>query len=207
MESTHAKIVFFDVGGILLTNGWGYESRQKAAEKFGFDFTEADALHNFIFNVYEIGKITLDEYLDTVIFNHPRDFPRQDFKEFMFSRSQEMPEMLQWLKEWKKDSGFRIFSINNEGRELNEYRIKKFKLHDCFDGFISSCEVKMRKPDPGIFQLAMGIAQAPPEQCIYFDDRIMFVHAAAKLGIHAMHHTGPASTIKILEQLKLENLT
>ncbi|MEJ7683793.1 MAG: HAD family hydrolase [Segetibacter sp.] len=118
-------------------------------------------MHNFIFNVYEIGKITLDEYLDTVVFNHPRDFPREDFKEFMFSRSQEMPEMLQWLKEWKKDSGFRIISINNEGRELNEYRVKKFKLHDCFDAFISSCEVKMRKPDPGIFQLAMGIAQAP----------------------------------------------
>jgi putative hydrolase of the HAD superfamily len=207
MESTHAKILFLDVGGVLLTNGWGHESRQKAAEKFNIDFGELDALHNFIFNVYEIGKITLDEYLDTVVFNHPRDFPREDFREFMYSQSQELPEMLEWLKEWKKNSGFRIISINNEGRELNEYRIKKFKLHDCFDAFISSCEVKMRKPDPGIFQLAMGIVQAPPEQCIYFDDRIMFVHAAAKVGIRSLHHTSPASTIKILEQLKLENLT
>lgn len=205
MESTHAKILFLDIGGVLLTNGWGSESRKKACEKFNLDFAEVDALHNFIFNIYEIGKITLDEYLDTVIFNHPRDFPREDFKEFMFSQSQELPEMLQWLKEWKADSGFRIISINNEGREFNEYRVKKFKLHDCFDAFISSCEVKMRKPDPGIFQLAMGIAQAPPEQCIYFDDRIMFVHAASRLGIRAMHHTNPASTIQILEQFKLEN--
>jgi putative hydrolase of the HAD superfamily len=205
MESTNAKILFFDIGGILLTNGWGHESRRKACEKFNIDYAEVDALHNFIFNVYEIGRITLDEYLDTVVFNHPRDFPREDFKEFMFSQSQELPEMLQWLKEWKKDSGYRIISINNEGRELNEYRVKKFKLHDCFDVFISSCEVKMRKPDPGIFQLAMGIAQAPPEQCIYFDDRIMFVHAAHKLGIRSMHHTSPASTIQILETLKLEN--
>ncbi len=205
MESSHERIVFFDIGGVLLTNGWGHESRQKAAEKFNLDYEEVDALHNFIFNIYEMGKITLDEYLDTVIFNHPRDFPREDFKEFMFSQSQELPQMLQWLKEWKKDSGFRIISLNNEGRELNEYRVKKFRLHDCFDAFISSCEVKMRKPDPGIFQLAMGIAQAPPEQCIYFDDRIMLVHAAQKLGIRSMHHTAPASTIKILEQLKLEN--
>lgn len=207
MESTHTKILFFDIGGILLTNGWGHQSRQEAAEKFGLDFTEAEALHNFIFNTYEMGKITLDEYLDTVIFNHPRDFPREDYKEFMFSRSQELPEMLQWLKEWKKDCGFRIISINNEGRELNEYRIKKFKLHDCFDAFISSCEVKMRKPDPEIFQLAMGIAQVPVEQCVYFDDRILIVHAAQKLGIRSYHHTSPASTIEILEQLKLENLT
>lgn len=206
MESTHVKILFFDIGGILLTNGWGHKSRQQAAEKFGLDLTEAEALHNFIFNTYEMGKITLDEYLDTVIFNHPRDFTREDYKEFMFSRSQELPEMLQWLKEWKKDSGFRIISINNEGRELNEYRIKKFKLHDCFDAFISSCEVKMRKPDPEIFQLAMGIAQVPTNQCVYFDDRILIVHAAQKLGIRSYHHTSPASTIEILEQLKLENL-
>lgn len=207
MEGTHTKILFFDIGGILLTNGWGHESRQKAAEKFNLDYTKVDALHNFIFNIYEMGKITLDEYLDTVIFNHPRDFPREDFKEFMFSQSQELPEMLQWLKQWKKDSGFRIISINNEGKELNEYRIKKFKLHECFDAFISSCEVKMRKPDPEIFQLAMGVAQAPPNQCVYFDDRIMLVHAASQLGIRSMHHTNPASTIKILEQLKLENFT
>ncbi len=205
MESTRAKILFFDVGGILLTNGWGHESRQKAAAKFNLDFVEVEALHNFIFNVYEIGRITLDEYLDTVIFNYSRDFPREDFKEFMYSQSQELPKMLQWLKEWKKDSGFRIISINNEGKELNEYRIKKFKLHDCFDAFISSCEVKMRKPDPGIFQLAMGIAQAPPEQCMYFDDRIMLVHAANKLGIRSMHNKDPSSTIKILEQIKLVN--
>ena len=205
MENTRVKILFFDIGGILLTNGWGHESRKKAAEKFGLDFTELDALHNFIFNVYEIGRITLDEYLDTVVFNHQRDFPREDFKEFIFSQSQELPEMLQWLKSWKRDSGFRIISINNEGKELNDYRVKKFKLHDCFDAFISSCEVKMRKPDPGIFELAMGIALAPANQCVYFDDRIMFVHAAKKLGIRALHHTSPASTIKILEQLKLEN--
>jgi putative hydrolase of the HAD superfamily len=72
------KILFFDIGGILLSNGWGQESRQIAAEKFGLDYDEVNALHNFIFNVYEIGSISLDEYLDTVIFNHPRDFVRED---------------------------------------------------------------------------------------------------------------------------------
>ena len=199
------KILFFDVGGILLSNGWGHESRKKAAKQFGLDYAEVDALHNFIFNVYEIGSITLDEYLDTVIFNYPRDLVRQDFKDFMYSESVELPDMLQWLKEWKKDCGFRIISINNEGKELNDYRVQKFKLHKAFDAFISSCEVKMRKPDPGIFKLALGIAQASPSQCVYFDDRIMFANAAQKLGIRSFHHTGFESTKKILENLKKEN--
>ncbi|WP_316836151.1 HAD-IA family hydrolase [Pedobacter nutrimenti] len=205
VKNTDIRILFFDVGGILLTNGWGHESRKVAAEKFGLDYEEVNALHNFIFNVYEIGKITLDEYLDTVIFNHPRDFLREDFKEFIYSQSQELPEMLAWLKEWKRDCGFRVISVNNEGKELNDYRVEKFKLHECFDAFISSCEVKMRKPDPGIFQLAMGIAQAVPSQCVYFDDRIMFVQVAQRLGIKAFQHTSFESTKKVLEALKIEN--
>lgn len=201
MKNKDIRILFFDIGGILLSNGWGHESRKLAAEKYGLDYDEVNALHNFIFNVYEIGKITLDEYLDTVIFNHPREFLREDFKQFIYAQSKELPQMLEWLKEWKHDCGFRIISINNEGKELNDYRVEKFKLHLCFDAFISSCEVKMRKPDPGIFQLAMGIAQASPEQCVYFDDRIMFVQVAEKLGIKSFQHTSFESTKKILENL------
>lgn len=205
MEATSVKILFFDIGGVLLTNGWGHESRKEAAEKFNLDYAEVDALHNFIFNVYEIGSITLDEYLDTVVFNHPRDFAREDFKEFIYRQSVELPDMLKWMKQWKQDCGFRIISINNEGKELNDYRVKKFKLHECFDAFISSCEVKMRKPDPGIFNLAMGVALAQPGQCVYFDDRIMFVNAAQRLGIRAFHHTSFETTKGILEELKREH--
>ncbi|MDB5031892.1 HAD-IA family hydrolase [Mucilaginibacter sp.] len=204
METNDLKILFFDIGGILLTNGWGHESRKLAAEKFGLDYAEVNALHTFIFNVYEIGSVTLDEYLDTVVFNHPRDFAREDFKEFIYQQSVELPT-LAWLKEWKKDCGFRIISINNEGKELNDYRVKKFKLHDFFDAFVSSCEVKLRKPDPSIWKLAMGIAQVQPNQCVYFDDRIMFVNAAQQLGIRSFQHTDLESTKKILQQLKEEN--
>ena len=205
MEATGINILFFDVGGILLTNGWGHESREEASRRFGLNYEEVDDLHTFIFNVYEAGSVDLDEYLDTVIFNHPRDFAREDFKQFMFEQSKELPDMLAWLKEWKKDCGFRIISINNEGKELNDYRVKKFKLHQCFDAFISSCEVGIRKPDPKIFRLAMGVAQALPQQCVYFDDRKMFALAAQKLGIRAYQHTSFESTKEILEKIKEEN--
>jgi putative hydrolase of the HAD superfamily len=202
MKIPGIKIIFLDIGGVLLSNGWGHESRQKAAQTFSLDYAEMDTLHHFIFNVYEIDSITLDEYLDRVVFNHPRSFTKEDFKTFMFSQSAELPDMLQWLKEWKQNCGFHIISINNEGRELNDYRIKKFGLHQCFDAFISSCEVRMRKPDPGIFTLAMGIAQASPEECIYFDDRLMLVQAAEKLGIRSFRHQGFSSTQKILKELE-----
>jgi len=206
MNSDRIKILFFDIGGILLSNGWGHESRKLASEKFKLDYAEVNALHNFIFNVYEVGAITLDEYLDTVIFNHQRDFTREDFTTFIYEQAVELPDMLQWLKQWKKDCGFRVISVNNEGKELNDYRVKKFGLHDCFDAFISSCEVGLRKPDPRIWQLAMGIAQVSPKQCVYFDDRLMFVNAAEKLGIKAFQHTDFEETKQLLEKLKTENL-
>jgi len=202
-DASSLKIVFFDIGGVLLSDGWGHVARQAAAKKFKLDYQEMDILHDYIFNTYEIGKITLDNYLDTVVFNNPRDFTKEDFKTFMFAQSQELPNMLEWLKQWRKDNpDIRIISINNEPKELNDYRIKKFELHECFDAFISSCEVGMRKPDPGIYNLAMGIAHATSEQCIYFDDRPMLIDAAQKLGIKSYHHKGLPATKKILETFR-----
>jgi putative hydrolase of the HAD superfamily len=205
VETLSVKFLFFDIGGVLLTNGWGHESREEAARKFDLDYNEVKELHTFIFNVYEAHGVDLDEYIDTVVFNHPRDFTREDFKNFMFEQSKELPGMLAWLKEWKKDCGFKIIAINNEGKELNDYRIKKFKLHDVFDAFVSSCEVGIRKPDPAIFELALGIAMAQPQESVYFDDRKMFALAAAKLGMQAHQHTGFETTKAILENLKKEN--
>ena len=202
MANDKISTIFFDIGGVLLSNAWGHQSRQDAAAKFGINYSEMDVLHDFIFNVYEIGKITLDDYLDTVVFNHPRDFTKEDFKAFMFAQSVELPNMLQWLKEWKPNCGFRIISINNESQELNDYRIKKFGLHQSFDAFVSSCNVGMRKPDPGIFHLAMGIAQVQPHECVYFDDRLMLVQAAQRVGIRSFHHENFESTKQVLEGLK-----
>lgn len=202
MEKTDLKVLFLDVGGVLLTNGWGHESRAAAAKQFDLEYEEINRLHEFIFNVYEIGNLTLEEYLDTVIFNQAREFTKEDFKSFMYAQSEELPGMLQWIIQWKNlGCGFRIISINNEPKELNDYRIKKFKLHRCFDAFISSCEVGIRKPDPRIFKLAMGVALAAPEQCYYFDDRPMLVEAASRLGINAYQHMGFESSKSIIEKL------
>lgn len=196
------RVLFLDIGGVLLSNAWGHESREKAAEMFQLDFKETEHLHNFIFNVYEIGKITLDEYIEIVVFNKPRNFTRETFKDFMFAQSIELPDFLQWLKHWKSENkNLRIFSINNEGKDLNNYRIEKFELHRCFDGFVSSGEVGMRKPDPGIFELAMGIAKVPPQNCFYFDDRIILAQAAERLGINAYQHTDLEATKAIIKKI------
>lgn len=193
------KVVFMDIGGVMLTNGWDHESRAKAAEVFGFDYNEMNILHNFIYNVFEIGSISLDEYLDTVVFGSPKDFSREDFKKFMYAQSVELPQMLPWLKSWKRQTDLPVFAISNENRELNDYRIQTFNLHELFDGFFSSCYVGYRKPDPRIFKTALEITQVKPDECIYFDDRPMLVNAAKKLGMNSFLHQDFESTKNILE--------
>ena len=193
------KVVFMDIGGVLLTNGWDHKSREKASKVFDFDFTEMNILHNFIYNVFEIGSISLDEYLDTVLFHQPRNFSKADFKQFMFKESVELPKMLEWSKSWKKQIDLPVFALSNENKELNDYRIKTFNLHELFDGFFSSCYLKMRKPDPGIYKTAMEIAQVKPDECLYFDDRPMLVHAAKKLGMNTILHENFETSKNILE--------
>lgn len=187
-----------DIGGVLLTNGWGHESRQKAAKVFDLDYSEMDVLHDFIYNVYEIGSISLDDYLETVIFHEKRSFTKEEFKDFMYGESVELPNLLAWCKEWKKQTDMPVFALSNEGREINEYRINKFKLQEVFDGFFSSCYVGYRKPDPHIFRKALEIVQVKPEESLYFDDRLMLANAAAKLGINSVHHEKFEETKAIL---------
>ena len=188
-----------DIVGVLLTNGWDYASREKAAVFFGFDFTEMNILHNFIYNVFEIGSISLEEYLDTILFQQHRNFSKEDFKHFMLQQSLELPEMLEWSKSWKRRTDLAVFALSNESEELNDHRIKTFKLHELFDGFFSSCYLKMRKPDPRIFKRALEITNVKPDECIYFDDRTMLVHAAKKLGMNSILHQNFETSKNILE--------
>ena len=197
------KTLFTDVGGVLLTNGWGSSSRKLAAEKFGLDAKDMEARHNLTFDTYEVGKITLDEYLQRTVFFTPRAFTLNDFREFMYAQSQPYPEMLDLVRRVKA-SGRNIVVVSNEGRELTEYRIKTFKMAEFADFFVASCYVHFRKPDRDIFQMAIDLAQANPAESAYLDDRPMFVEVAASLGLQAIRHIDYESTRAALAGLGIE---
>ncbi|MGZ3535999.1 MAG: HAD family phosphatase, partial [Thermodesulfobacteriota bacterium] len=83
--------LFLDVGGVLLTNGWDRSMRKLAAEAFGLDGNEVDDRHHLTFDTYELGKLTLDEYLGRMVFYKERRFSKEEFKEFMFAQSRPFP--------------------------------------------------------------------------------------------------------------------
>ncbi len=203
MTTTKITTLFLDIGGVLLTNGWGSDSRRLAAEKFKFDFAEMDERHHLAFDTFEEGKLSLDEYLDRVIFWEKRPFSREEFKAFMCDQSRPFPEMIELIKNLKARYGLKTIAVNNEGRELSIYRIQKFVLDSFIDFFVSSCFVHFRKPDPDIYRMALDISRVPPARTLYIDDRALFVEVARGLGIQGLHHRTHDATRQALESFGL----
>ena len=197
--------LFLDIGGVLLTNGWDHQARKRAATYFKLEWDEEEVLHHLMFDTYEEGKLTLEEYLSRAVFYEERPFTRDQYREFMFAQSHPYPEMIELFTQLKVRHKLKIAVVSNEAREVNAYRIGKFKLNGFVDFFISSCFVHLRKPDADIFRLALDIAQTPVEQILYIENTPMFVQIAEGLGIQSILHTDYKSTCAKLASFGLQN--
>jgi putative hydrolase of the HAD superfamily len=203
MEKTDLKVLFLDVGGVLLSNGWGHESRAAAAKEFNINYENSTGCTSLFLTCLRSVTLPWKNTLIRSSLTSRVNLQGRILKHLCLHNLLSCQVCCNGSSNGKEPArAFGSFQLNNEPKELNDYRIKKFKLHPLFDAFISSCEVGMRKPDPGIFKLAMGVALAAPEQCYYFDDRPMLVEAAARLGINAFHHRGFESSKSIMKNYK-----
>ncbi len=196
--------LFLDIGGVLLTDGWDHHARETAARLYRLDWAEMEDRHNLNVATFEEGKLTLEEYLDLVVFHQKRSFSRGEFRRFMFAQSKPYPDMIELASRLKTQLGLKVVVVSNESRELNAHRIHAFKLNAFVDVFVSSCYVHLRKPDKDIFRLALDLAHMPPEQVVFIDNTPMFVQIAESLGIHGLLHTDCESTRRKLASLGIE---
>jgi len=202
-KTTGITWVFLDIGGVLLSDGWDHLARKRAADNFKLELTEMEERHHLTFEVFEEGKITLEEYLSLVVFHQKRDFTRSQFRRYMFAQSSAFPDMIDLFAQLKLKMGLKIAIVSNEARELNAYRIDRFNLDQLAGCFISSCFVHIRKPDAEIFRLALDIAQVRPAQAVFIDNTPMFVQIAEGLGIQGILHEDYESTRLRLSDLGL----
>lgn len=180
------KALFWDVGGVLLTNAWDRSQREAVLERFKLDREDFAERHELVVSSFERGKITLDEYLDRTVFYCPRTYTREAFKDAMYAGSQANPEALAFAKSLADSGKYFMGTINNESRELNAYRIQKFGLRSIFKLFVSSCFVGLRKPEEGIYRLALDVTQREPDECCFIDDRVLNLEMANRLGMHTV---------------------
>lgn len=193
--------VFFDIGGVLLTNGWDTSARRRAAVKFGLAWEEFEERHGLEVGALETGRLTLDDYLDSVVFHRVRSFTREEFRDFMYAQSSPHEDALALAASLAAERRWLLGAVNNESRELNEYRIETFDLGGIFDVFFSSCYLGVTKPGREIYRRALELTQRAPERCIFIDDRALNVEAAARVGMHAVRYRGASQLERELAAL------
>lgn len=181
--------LFLDIGGVLLSNGWGHESRYLAAETFSIDREEMENRHRMAFDTYEMDKMSFDEYLNLTAFYKDRDFSKAEFKAFIFKQSKALGENIAYFKALKAQYNLKVIAVSNEGRDINEYRIEAFQLDSLFDAYISSCYVQLHKPDQQMLKMACDISHTKKEQALYIDDQQVLVDVARLFGVKSCQFT------------------
>jgi putative hydrolase of the HAD superfamily len=179
--------IFFDIGGVLLTDGWGHDSRREAAMQFRLDWDDFTDRHEKVAHLIETNRLSLERYFDRVVFYQPRSFSRDEFRAFVFAQSQPKPDSLEIAEELAIQKKYFLATLNNEILELNLYRIRHFDLSKYFPVFFSSCFLGLRKPDEDIYRAALNIMQRPAEQCLFIDDREVNLECPRELGFITIH--------------------
>lgn len=194
--------ILWDVGGVLLTNGWDHQQRDAVVTRFGLDHTDFERRHAQLDAAWERDEITVDQYLQQTVFSEPRDFTPGQFLDAMRRQSAVLEDSaLGILRQLAASEQYVLATVNNESRAMNEFRLARFDLLGLFDNFFSSCYLGLRKPDRKIYQVALDVLQRDPEEVIFIDDRAENAAAAASLGVHAIRYEGSAQLAAALARL------
>jgi putative hydrolase of the HAD superfamily len=193
--------IFFDIGGVILTNGWDRDARREAAQAFQLDWEDFQDRHDLSFPAFDAGQISLNQYLDRTLFYRPRSFTREEFTAFMFAQSKEYPDTRAILTALARTGKYLIGAINNEPLELNQYRIEAFQLRRDLQVFFSSCYLNARKPEETIYRIALEVTQRAPESCVFIDDRALNLENPRRLGMNVVHHQNAPQLRKDLQSL------
>jgi len=201
MPSPAYSALFSDIGGVIGTNGWDTAIRLRVSRHFHCNIEEIQSRHHLLFDSYERGFLTFDEYLRKLFFAQPRDFTLEEVREYAYTESVPWPENIAFLHRVKQINQLKLALISNEGEGLTEYRVKKFGLSQLADFVVFSHFVHMRKPDLEIWKLALKLAQVEAAESIYIDDRELFAEIAADLGFTAIRHVSLEDTREQLRSL------
>jgi putative hydrolase of the HAD superfamily len=187
-------VILFDVGGVLLTNGWDHGERADTMQHFHLDRAEFEARHSVPYDAWERGAIPMKAYLDATVFYEPRDFSQDEFFAYILSQSKLLADSgLGVLAELAASDKCMVGALNNEARETNEYRFEKFGLRAHFKVALSSCYLGLRKPDVAIYKRALDILGRPAERVLFIDDRAENVAGALAAGMKGIRFQGAES--------------
>jgi putative hydrolase of the HAD superfamily len=185
------RAIYWDIGGVLLTNGWDHEERARVLQQFGIPRDEYESRHEKANDRWEKGELSDDEFLKETVFFKERSFTPGDFIQAVRAQSKWLPGGAKnVIAAARANSGLKMAMLNNESGPLNDFRIEIFRLTQYFDGFFCSAYIGMRKPDPRMFRAGAAMLHFQPTECAFVDDRENNCASAAEVGMHAIQYKG-----------------
>ncbi|MGA8729644.1 MAG: HAD-IA family hydrolase [Terracidiphilus sp.] len=187
-------VILFDVGGVLLTNGWDHCERAVVLDQFHLDHAAFEVRHTAQNDAWERDLIDLRAYLDATVFYESRNFSHVEFFAAMCAQSRLLPDgALGILKKLAASDKCMVGVLNNEAREPNRYRFDTFGLRGCIGFAFSSCFLGLRKPQPAIYRRALDILGKPAGRILFIDDRAENLVTAASEGMKTILFEGAES--------------
>ena len=195
-------VILFDIGGVLLTNGWDHCERAAVLDQFHLGKADFEKRHPEPNDLWERDVISARQYLDETVFYQPRSFSHDDFLAAICAQSVELENgALGILRELAASGRYMLGCLNNEAREPNEYRMRTFGLREHFDVALSSCFVGLRKPRPEMYRRALDIIGLPAHRILFIDDRAENAAAAAAAGMKTIWFKGADALRRDLEYM------
>jgi len=205
---TEIRTIFWDIGGVILSNGWDRDQRARVLGPFGVDLEAYERRHPSENFYWERGRFDARTFFDRTIFK-PRAAPAQCL-DFAFGdlwpkvcaeSSFLYPESFDILHSLKRSGQFKLATLNNESTELNEYRLDTFGLREQFDYFICSGYINEMKPYPDIFRAAIRISGQPASTAVFIDDKQENIDAARYHGMNGIRFESPAQLRSALAEI------
>ncbi|MHA1292159.1 MAG: HAD family hydrolase [Promethearchaeota archaeon] len=201
------KAIIFDLGGVLVDLDF---------TKFLEEIIEISPLnkpHSLLLlefwrqsDRYHQGKISDEEFfhqscelLQFCDLNQERFY--ESFNSVISGKNEEVIEILNKIKLMKKYKLILLSNVNSS--HWNYLRKMNWKFLNIFDDYILSFKVKMTKPDPQIFKLAIEKAGCSPNEIVYIDDGLNNISSARELGIYTIHFTDIKELIKEFKKLEI----
>jgi putative hydrolase of the HAD superfamily len=198
------QAIFFDIGGVLGTNGWDHVSRKRAAAHFNLKWESLEALHDKYAEALDTGKISLQDYVEKVACAESKAFSAQEFIAFMQNESQPDQDTVKLATDISRSKKYFLATLNNESPELNDYRIDKFGLAPIFNAFFSSGYLGVRKPDAKIYEITLAVSHKTAQSCVFIDDREGNLEVPKALGMTTIKFTSADQARSALSELGVD---
>lgn len=184
------KTIGFDLGGVYLTDALGKKGWESISQIFNIDNPREKSRKKYeeYMRLVNIGKMDVEILFKKLLPNY-RDIEK--IKQHVKNSNKILyPEVGDLIRKLKHN--YQVVLMNNEGKEWNDFRIRKFHLEELFDKIFTSCIIGEKKPEKDYFKKVLNTLKIKSEELLFIDNTLENIESAKELGIQTIWFKNPA---------------